>query len=54
MDWLKERASEPSTWRGLGWLLVAVGVLPVGAVDGLAAAGVALVGVVEAIRKEKA
>ena len=53
MDWLKKRAVEPSTWRGLGWVLVSVGVLPVGAVEGLAALGVALVGLVEVIRKEK-
>jgi len=53
MDWLKKRAVEPSTWRGVGWALVAVGVLPVGAVEGLAAVGVALVGLVEIIRSEK-
>lgn len=53
MEWLKRRAVEPSTWKGLGWLLVAVGVLPVGAVDAVAAAGVAIVGAVEMIRKEK-
>jgi hypothetical protein len=45
---------EPSTWKGAGWLLVAIGVLPVGAVEGFAAVGVALVGLVEVIRKEKA
>ena len=54
MDWIKRRAVEPSTWKGVGWLLVAVGVLPVGAVDGFVAAGAALVGLVEVIRKEKA
>lgn len=53
MDWLKNRALEPSTWRGLGWLLVAVGVLPVEAVEGIAALGVAVVGLVELVRKEK-
>lgn len=53
MDWLKKRAVEPSTWRGLGWLLVAVGILPAGAVDAVVAAGVAVVGVVEVVRKEK-
>jgi hypothetical protein len=26
MDWIKERASEPSTWRGLGLLLSLFGV----------------------------
>lgn len=53
MDWMKRRALEPSTWRGLGWLLVAVGVLPVGAVEGIAALGVAVVGLVEVARSEK-
>lgn len=53
MDWLKKRAVEPSTWRGLGWILVAAGVLPVGAVEGLAALGVAVVGLVEVVSKEK-
>ena len=53
MDWMKRRALEPSTWRGLGWLLVAVGVLPVGAVEGVAALGVAVVGLVEVVRSEK-
>lgn len=50
---MKRRALEPSTWRGLGWLLVAVGVLPVGAVEGVAALGVAVVGLVEVVRSEK-
>ncbi len=53
MEWMKRRALEPSTWRGLGWLLVAVGVLPVGAVEGIAALGVAVVGLVEVVRSEK-
>jgi hypothetical protein len=51
-EFLMRKAAEPSTWKGIGWLLVAVGVLPVGAVEGLVAAGVALVGAVEIIRKE--
>lgn len=54
MNWIKQRAVEPSTWKGAGWLLVAIGVLPVGAVEGFAAVGAALVGLVEVIRKEKA
>ena len=53
MNWIKARAVEPSTWKGLGWMLVAVGVLPVGAVEGFAALGAAVVGLVEVIRKEK-
>lgn len=54
MGWIKRRVVEPSTWKGVGWLLVAVGVLPVGAVEGFVAVGAALVGLVEVIRKEKA
>ena len=53
MDWLKKRAVEPSTWRGLGWVLVALGLVPVGSVDLVVSAGVALVGLVEVIRKER-
>lgn len=52
-DWVKERAVEPSTWRGFGWLLVALGLVPVGSVDLVVSAGVALVGLVEMVRKEK-
>lgn len=47
-----QKAKEPSTWKGIGWLLVATGVLPVGAVEGVASAGLAIVGLVEVIRKE--
>ena len=54
MDWLKRRAVEPSTWRGLSWLLVAAGVISPESVDALIGAGVALAGLVEVIRKEKA
>lgn len=53
MDWIKSRIVEPSTWKGLGWILVAAGVLPVGAVDGVVALGVAVVGIVEVIRSER-
>ncbi len=52
MEWIKARAVEPSTWRGVGWLLVSAGVLPFGSVDALVSVGVAVVGVVEIIRKE--
>lgn len=51
-SWALARLKEPSTWRGVGWLLVAAGVLPVGAVEGVAGLGLALVGAVEVIRKE--
>lgn len=51
-NWAVARLKEPSTWKGIGWLLVAAGVLPVGAVEGVAGLGIALVGAVEVIRKE--
>ena len=54
MNWIKSRLVEPSTWKGAGWVLVSLGLLPVGAVEGFAAVGAALVGLVEVIRKEKA
>lgn len=50
--WAAARLGEASTWKGFGWLLVAAGVVPVGAVEGVAAAGLALVGLVEIIRGE--
>lgn len=53
MEWLIKRAKEPSTWKGVGWVLVAVGMVPVGSVDLVVSAGVALVGLVEMARKEK-
>lgn len=52
IEFLQRKAGEPSTWKGLGWVLVAVGLVPVGAVDLLVSAGVALVGLVEMIRRE--
>lgn len=52
IDNMSERAKEPSTWKGVGWLLVAAGIMPAGAVEGLAALGVALVGLVEVARRE--
>lgn len=50
---LLEKLKEPTTWKGLGWLLVAVGIVPVGAVEPLVSLGVALVGVVEIVRKDQ-
>ena len=52
MDWLKARAKEPSTWRGLGWILVAVGLMPAGSVEAVVAAGVALAGLADVLKKE--
>lgn len=53
MEWVKARAKEQSTWRGFGLLLVAAGLLPVGAVDLVVSAGLAIVGIVETLRSEK-
>ncbi|MCL2344457.1 MAG: hypothetical protein FWC58_01225 [Desulfobulbus sp.] len=52
MEAVLNKLREPSTWKGLGWLLVAIGAIPVGAIDGFMTAGVALVGVAEVIRSE--
>ena len=52
MDWLKKRAVEVSTWRGMGGLLVALGLVSAGQVDLIISAGMALVSVVEVVRKE--
>lgn len=53
MDWLKARANEKSTWRGVALLLVAAGLLPVGSVDLVISAGLAVAGLLEAMRAEK-
>lgn len=53
MDWLADRLVEPSTWRGVGLALVALGLVPAGSVDLIVSAGVGLVGLVEMARKEK-
>lgn len=52
IEFLTKKAGEPSTWKGLGWILVAVGLVPVGAVDLLVSVGVGVVGLVEMIRRE--
>ena len=52
MDWLKGRAKEPSTWRGLGLLLVAVGLIPAGSVELIVSAGVAIAGLADVLKKE--
>lgn len=51
-EFLQRKASEPSTWKGIGWLLFAAGVVPAGAVEAIGAAGLAVVGLVEIIRRE--
>lgn len=52
-EYLLKKAGEPSTWKGLGWLLVAVGLLPAGAIPALVSVGAGVVGLVEVIRNEK-
>lgn len=52
-EWLRKRAGEPSTWKGLGWVLVAAGLVPVAAVDVLVTVGLGVVGLVEMARQEK-
>lgn len=52
IEMLLRKAGEPSTWKGLGWILVAAGLVPVGSVDLVVSAGVGLVGLVEVIRRE--
>ena len=49
--WLKDRAAEPSTWRGVGSLLVAAGLASVGSVEALVTVGVAVMGAVDMIRR---
>lgn len=51
--WFRDRAREPSTWRGVGGLVVAVGLGSAGSVDAAVSAGVAVVSLVEALRAEK-
>lgn len=52
-EFLMKKAGEPSTWKGLGWILVAIGLVPVEAVDMLVTVGVGAVGMVEVIRREQ-
>ena len=52
-DFLMARLREQSTWKGLGWVLVGLGLLPVSAVPVVVSVGVGVVGLVEVVRKEK-
>lgn len=52
MNWLKLRLLEVSTWRGIGGLVVALGLASAGTVDVIIAAGVAMLSAVEVVRKE--
>lgn len=53
MNWIKARAVEPSTWRGVGALFVTLGVASAGSVDAVIAVGLAVVSLVEIVRREK-
>lgn len=49
---LMAKMKEPSTWKGIGWGLVALGLVPLGSVELLVSVGVGLVGLVEVVRSE--
>lgn len=51
-NFFKARAMEPSTWRGIGGLLVAFGLATGGQVEALVAVGAAVLSLVEVMRKE--
>ena len=54
IEWIKARLSEPSTYRGLTWLLTAVGITvnpPLAAA--IAAIGMAAVGLIDALKADE-
>lgn len=54
IQYITSRLSETSTWRGLFGILAAVGVhLRPDLADAIVAAGMALIGLINVIRKEK-
>lgn len=54
MNWIMERLQEPSTWRGLIGLLTGAGVVISPALSAqIIAAGLAIMGAINVIRKEK-
>ena len=54
MEWVKARLFEVSTWRGLGALVVTLGLASAGTVDAVIALGMALLSAVEVVRSERA
>lgn len=52
VSWLIERGREPSTWRGLAAALCTVGVLAPDYRETLVAVGLALVAVIDVVRRE--
>lgn len=51
-DRLRKMAVEPSTWRGVGGLLVALGLASSGSVDAVVAIGAGVLSLVEIVRRE--
>jgi hypothetical protein len=52
MDWIKDRASEPSTWRGLGLLLSLLGVTQAdGIAQSVSVIAAGAIGLYDIIRK---
>lgn len=49
---LKEIALEPSTWRGVGGVIVALGIGSAGTVDAVVTIGIAVISAVEIVRRE--
>ena len=52
--WIRARLSEPSTYRGITWLLTAIGITvnpPLAAA--IAAVGMAAVGIIDAIKADE-
>lgn len=54
LSWVAARIREPSTWRGIGGLLAAAGLVSAGSVEALIAVGMSLASAVEVVRKERA
>jgi len=54
MRWMLERLQEPSTWRGLVWLLTAAGVaVSPDLAEKIAVAGMAVAGLLGVVLKER-
>lgn len=53
-NWFLGRLKEPSTWRGVGGLVVSLGLASGGQVSAVIAAGMAIVSAVETLRSESA
>jgi len=50
IDWIRERLTEPSTYRGLTWLLTAAGITVSPSIAAaIAAIGMAAVGLIDAL-----